>query len=49
VRRDGPKGQKNEINLEIIDGLQGTFGPRMENKKGFQISDSRKWDSNQKF
>jgi hypothetical protein len=50
----GQKAGKMKRNLKVTDGLQGNTG-RIEmgweskNRKDFQISDSRKWDSNQKF
>jgi hypothetical protein len=52
VRRDGPKGRKNGNKSGNNKWAARDVWAELrwaENRKGFQNSDSRKWDSNQKF
>jgi hypothetical protein len=52
MRRDGPRGRKNENKSGNNKWAARDVWAELrwaENRKDFQISDSRKWDSNQKF
>jgi hypothetical protein len=49
---DGPNGRKNKNKSRNNRWAARDVWAELrwvENRKGFQISDSRKWDSNQKF
>jgi hypothetical protein len=52
MRQDGPRGRKNENKSGNNKWAARDVWAELrwaENRKDFQISDSRKWDSNQKF